>query len=419
MHKLQQRYPQNSLQVYRITIKLKCRYRFKRSYDCAITYPILTAMRNSLDRYNIPMKFRTAMLAISYLCCAGALLLSQHVSAQAANIATGGVQFLKHPSLSIQRQDIHISLDQITVNYIFINNSPLDLIETMVFPVPTLNYDKAHNQDEEPLQNFSIAANGREVDIKTLNRPVSFAGEDLSTFFSSLGISVNPIEAMAQINANYNSFASAKGALLQRDLIEANSNTAKWFTRTYYYWQQKFPPAEEVHIQQIYKPHITVHRTMPYPTPKVANDFWNSKNKKSAMNSNKDKDSKNYTSDEDTDYALQKELSIFNNKKSNYDSFLQQFCPGKNDRATLLHNFSSPKDRNQPIIARELSFDLGYDHYWSSPIAHFTLKVEQPSSSMALLCWPMPMQRINDTAVIYEAKNYSPVHDIHLLFVDR
>jgi len=354
----------------------------------------------------------------SKLAIAGILYMLFTLPAQAAqllpNIA-GGIQFLKYPALAIQRQDVHISLEQVNVNYIFINNSALDLIETMVFTVPNAGYDQQYNPDEEQLQRYTLVANGRNIDYKTMVKPISFTGEDLTTFLSSLGISANPTAAMAQINGEYNSFAVAKRALTQRGLIDQNTNTAKWLTKTYYYWQQKFPPAEEVQIQQTYKPNITTHHHTAHKKPETEQQWKNIFPWKNKANCAKNNHTKAHTQAH-TAQEPSAAMAEFAASSAKYTEYLNQYCPNKTDYATLMHNFSQPKHNQQQIISRELNFNLTYDHGWSSPIEHFTLKIEQPNNTMALLCWPEPLQRINATTLIYEARHYVPLRDAHILY---
>lgn len=333
-----------------------------------------------------------------------------------AKSAAGGLQFLKHPSIAIQRQDISINLDQVTVNYVFINNSPLDIIETLVFTIPYASYDHSYNNNQEALlKRYEVYSNDRKVDYKVMVRPISFQGEDLYDFFRSLGLSANPLEAMAQINADYNSFAQAKKYLLDRNLIDPGTNTAKWLTKTYYYWQQKFPPAEEVVIRQTYKPNVNLARyNIAYNSEKRSSEKsnlgvldWFNKHKRDDLKAN------------DQIKAQDSEISAFAKNIDNQGIYLRKYCPTYNDYQQMLQSFALPTSKTNTMVTREINFNLMYDNNWSSPIEHFTLKIEHPPNNIVMMCWPEPMQQLNETTLLYEAKHYVPLHDIRLLLVKK
>ena len=51
-------------------------------------------------------------------------------------VATGGVQYLKNPKISMQSEDLFISKNIIRVNYQFKNLTAQDITETVLFPLP-------------------------------------------------------------------------------------------------------------------------------------------------------------------------------------------------------------------------------------------------------------------------------------------
>ena len=54
----------------------------------------------------------------------------------AASISPQGIEFTAAPEISLDEEILSISLDQISVNYVFLNQSKTPLTRTIAFPLP-------------------------------------------------------------------------------------------------------------------------------------------------------------------------------------------------------------------------------------------------------------------------------------------
>ena len=101
-------------------------------------------------------------------------------------VATGGVQYLKNPKISMQSEDLFISKNIIRVNYQFKNLTTQDITETVLFPLPRVGSsresDFAHT--EQLIQSFKVQANAQKIQPETHVRaflPTLTAGGDFNS----------------------------------------------------------------------------------------------------------------------------------------------------------------------------------------------------------------------------------------------
>jgi hypothetical protein len=272
-----------------------------------------------------------------------------------AKIQGGGIQFMKPKAIAINRQDVTLSLDKINSNYVFVNNSALELIETLVFPAPN-NLEKKKNIEEQPFNNLEIIANGIKIEYKTLEHPLNIQG--------------------------------------------------KSYTNVYYYWQQQFLPAKEVHISQVYKPNVRIYRNNVHFASKTNYSHpWLNK-----LRHKKSTQSTTVVNEED-------DLKNLKSSIANAFPYIKNFCPKNEDYVSLLHSFNNT---NQKIlVSREVQYNLVYNDNWSGPIEHFTIQIEHPDNMLVLSCWPHKFARTSPTTLLFSADNYTPMQDLAILFVQK
>ncbi len=325
-----------------------------------------------------------------------------------AKMQGGSIQFMKPKAIAIHRQDVTLSLDKITSNYVFVNNSALEIIETIVFPAPYYPQEKKKKfKEQQQFNQLKIIVDGRDIEYKNISLPISMHGEDLSEFFKSLGISGDPTQIMASINSNENS-RHIRNALVEHKLIDSKTNTPLWNNKTYYYWQQKFPPAQEVHVCQTYKPNLKIYQNnIQYKLQKP------SKHSNSWLNKLINKEPQKPV------VIVNQKREIKNLKDNLTKSFpyIKQFCPANADYLSLLHSVRTPWQ--QKLISRELQYNLINNDNWSNAIDYFTLKIEHPENIPALSCWPHKFEHSSPTTLIFSATNYIPTQDIAILFLQN
>ena len=111
------------------------------------------------------------------------LITSLYIRIAVANdtlgmITTSGLVFKESKNISMESEELYISLDKIKVKYNFLNNSNQGISETVIFPLPEINSEALYrinydilSKSSNPLQ-FKLKINGKEMPIKMYRKEV-------------------------------------------------------------------------------------------------------------------------------------------------------------------------------------------------------------------------------------------------------
>ena len=291
-----------------------------------------------------------------------------------AKIQGGCIQVMQPKALAIQRQDITLSLDKVTASYVLINNSALEIIETMALQAPYYPELQKIHVDEQPFNQLEIIVDGNKIEYKTITQP---------------------------------------NAQLPTDLAQP----PLWRPGTYYYWQQRFPPAVEVHITQNYKPALRVFKNnipYKYQANNKKRDFWLPK----MLQKNLSEHEKQNIVHAERLESDRQEVKILQGNLKKYFPYMGQFISSEDDYKTLLPIFNTAAGEKL-LIARELQYPLANNNTWACPIENFTLKIDYPQNMLAYSNWPHKFSQTGSNTLMFSASNYIPSQDIAVLFVQR
>lgn len=319
-----------------------------------------------------------------------------------ASIAAGGLEFQKSKPIQIKRQDVTLSLDRVTTSYVYWNASALDVIETLVFSLPELDSNQQLNANQHVSQ-FHVTVNGRQVDYETESRPVSYRGMDLSQLLTNLNVPFEPATAEKYLSQHHQQ--TIVDQLAQNDLYDPITGKAKWISKTFYYWQQMFPAATDVHVRQSYKPAFNSSKAQVYQVEEPDKNIY-----QQIFDKIKRKTPAEKSALKQAQYQLNVDA---------YGQHLKQYCPSKADYEALIGAYDETSGTLSKMYTKELAYILTADNFWSGPRAHFTLKIEHPQHMHPVMCWNLPLERKSSSLVVSEAENFLPLQDIHLLFVEK
>src|SRR5579863_3044319 len=86
------------------------------------------------------MRFQAiALLAVGAALCWDAAASGCHANDSSAELSVGGLVFTKNTDVSIQSEDLTITPDNVTVRYVFLNESPNPVNLTIAFPLPDID----------------------------------------------------------------------------------------------------------------------------------------------------------------------------------------------------------------------------------------------------------------------------------------
>ncbi len=181
----------------------------------------------------------------------------------AGTTAAGGIQFIKTPSICMEKEQLTLSLNQVKVDYLFKNKTDRPVKLAIYFPLPPYHVFNANTSwdtevgisKESPFTNFSVVVDGQSRVFNTTTRAL-LKGEDITQLLISSGIPLNPSYASGKIPMNendakrfntWNTKAKALGLLNTK-------GEPRWEKQVIYSWEETFPPQKLVHITHNYRP---------------------------------------------------------------------------------------------------------------------------------------------------------------------
>jgi len=324
-------------------------------------------------------KLGTFATSVCLLCCS---LFPRIVH---CNIYNGSLNFARSPDLVIEKQDVQISLHEVKVSYQLHNNSNEDINETLVFAAPVV-----------------LKINDQDIKLKSYHRAIAKDGRDVTNILKGLNLAIDPIGAMHSIDASVNR-ENIRTKLFALNLLDKDE-TPQWLVKIFYYWPQKFPASTTTNVSHNYKPQVETKIAeldnssilhMPVKMLKKLYNLtvnWTTQNPISAK-------------------SLQEQLE-------KYFPTIKQYCASLDDYQTILGHTQTDNELHS-LATKELNYNYLSDDLWSAPIERFSVKINATDEMYPLLCWNGNFKRERDNSLSFEAKNYIPLQNIKILFVEK
>jgi hypothetical protein len=187
-----------------------------------------------------------------------------------AELATGGLVFVRNDDVEMRSEDLFISTSEIRVRYRFFNRSAKDVTVLVAFPMPDVTNEEHSvaipSEDPVNLLSFTTRVNDRQIKAD-VEQKVFADGVDRTALLRELGIPLAPhlksthtaLDALPAARwdelvrlklAVIDEYSSDRSGRMQKHL------TARWQLRTTFYWQQTFAAQKETVIEHRYKPSV-------------------------------------------------------------------------------------------------------------------------------------------------------------------
>lgn len=178
-------------------------------------------------------------------------------------VSAGGIVFGKTDAIAMKKEVLTVSYELISVDYEFVNESPADVEETIIFPLP------AYPASEQPSDSyfgrpggFTIKVDGKNVAYSTVVR-ASLDGVDVTAQLRKLGltdaqIAFHPSFAPETQVAPFT--AQQRQQLTKLKLVDddaVGSVGPVWDIQVNYVWKQKFPANKVVRVHHAYQPFVS------------------------------------------------------------------------------------------------------------------------------------------------------------------
>jgi hypothetical protein len=329
------------------------------------------------------------------------------VTAQAndgfGGITATGLTFSQTEDVAMLTEDLYISQDKITVDYVFKNTSAKDVTGEVIFPMPPISLWEINNGTQnlpedftrDNLVNFTALVGGAPVEVKIDRVAIKFAageewpsgpaqydtpGSDVTETLVKLGIPISiDIEAvqakLAQLpKAQQDELAAAGLAEFYSTDGSSTEAVAQWAIVLRYHWTQTFPAGKELAVSHAYEN---------YPAGAIFG--WSPGSETDEYSS---ETAKTYCIDAGTSKAISAAIKLEEQGETNY-----------------VGSASYPE------------YVLRTANSWAGPIGKFKLTVDKGRPENVVSFCADGVTKTGPTTFVVEKTDYVPEKDLQILIV--
>lgn len=298
-----------------------------------------------------------------------------------ATLGAGGLIPVKSSQIVMECEDLQISIHQITIHYLFRNNSDRDVDTTVAFPLPALD---GGTVEHVPLQlpsrtkanfvDFEVLVAGKPIDTKMEVRAFH-EGREITDRLRAAGLPVSVsdehfAEAVRKLSEPQRKQLE-KDEIVVSDEPPATPNRSYWpfwTTKVQFYWTQHFPARGTIEVQHKYRPVV----------------------------------GGGYITATDTGASR-----------------VKPYCGGAEALAQIqaIKKRRSVKQDEPALFEKQIQYILTTANNWSGPIRDFRLSVVADSpDDIVLTCMP-GLKRLAPARYELTRANYRPDRDLDLLIL--
>lgn len=208
--------------------------------------------------------FRNVLVAALMVSTAPAL-----ANDSVAELGTGGLILSRSDAVTMKSEDLHISPDKVTVDYVFRNDTDKDVNAVVAFPMPDIEGDPNEmpaipNEQSDNFLGFEVTIDG--VDVKPELEQKAFAlGIDISADLKAQNVPLYPFgdavnAALAKLPPAVVADWVDRGLIIEDSADDGSgfktSYAPFWQLRSTYWWRSTFPAGKDVHVSHRYKPSV-------------------------------------------------------------------------------------------------------------------------------------------------------------------
>ncbi|UDL89766.1 DUF4424 domain-containing protein [Mesorhizobium sp. PAMC28654] len=214
---------------------------------------------------------RTVLAAGLMLCAAPAL-----ANDSTAELGTGGLILSRSDAVAMQSEDLYISPDKVTVDYVFHNNTDKDVDAIVAFPMPDIegNPEEMPAIPNDPSDNFlgfEVTIDGAAVKPQ-LEQKAFALGIDISAELKAQNVPFYPFgdtakAALAKLPKSVADDWVNRGIIIEDPEGDQNATPSYapwWQLRSTYWWRSNFPANADVRVSHRYKPSVGSSSTVTF-----------------------------------------------------------------------------------------------------------------------------------------------------------
>jgi len=309
----------------------------------------------------------------------------------AAELATGGLVFVRNDAVEMRSEDLAISAKEVSVRYRFYNTSDKPVTVLVAFPLPEIKIEEMDQNISVPTEDpvnflaFTTAVNGQPVKMD-LEQRVTAVGIDRTQLLRSLGIPLAP--HLSKTNEALDKLPKDKwDELIRIGLAEIEEYdagkglekhlSARWALNTTFYWQQTFPPHADTTVEHKYKPSVGLSVGTSLGSPDAASEPW-------------------------------------------YDEYKRKYCLDNEFLAGLDRARRAARSQfGAPYSEQRIDYILKTGANWSGPIQNFRLLVDKGDADSLVSFCAEGMRRLNPTQFEVKKTDFTPDGDLSVLILKK
>ncbi len=333
------------------------------------------------------MNYRFGALLLIAAACWGGALSTSRANDTSAELGVGGLTFTKNAEISIESEELTITLDAITVRYTFLNHGTKPITLTVAFPLPDIDLADAANiafPASDPLNyvGFSTKVDGKPISFVT-NQQAFLDNKNVTAKLGEMGIPTFPVGAQ-QLKINELPQKTRERAVAEGLLVELGTNDkglplydATWTLKTSVVRQQTFPPGKPILVEHRYR-------------SSVGMSF---------------------------DFILRPSLRQAKGLEPEVQRYKTTYCVGDDFLKSVDGLESTDKARRARIVERRINYVLKSGANWAGPIKDFHLVVDKGQPDRIVSFCGQGIQKISATQFELRATDFTPTRDLHILIL--
>lgn len=312
-----------------------------------------------------------------------------------AALGAGGLSFVATDDVTMVREDLFVSADEVRVSYEFRNTSDHDVDTLVAFPLPDIEGGSempAGIPSEDPANPFGFKTTFNGAPVAAELHQYAFVNNiDYSDLLRAHGVPLLPYgtpvaEALRALTSEAQQELQRQGLLEAVEYSLGGSDEMvteyypAWTLRSSYSWVAHFPAGETVTVNHAYRPSVggTVAVTFlgePYPGYDAAADY------------------------------------------------LARYCTDDSFRGAVTRSLRNPDDPySAPYTETWLEYVWSTGANWHGPIGTFHLTVDKGApDNLVSFCWDGEVTKTSPTTFEMEAKDWYPPYgrELDILILNR
>lgn len=224
-------------------------------------------------------------LSLALLMCSAALPALANDSV--AEIGAGGLVLGRNYEVWLAREDLFLSKDLVTVDYVFENRSQSDVETVVAFPMPAIegNPDgdiSVPDQENDNFLGFTVIHDGKSITPQLQQRAYA-AGLDVTEELAGKGIPFLPVgehtwDALKTLPAEVVADWENRGLVTVEEWDAGKGMERhvmpRWELRSAYWWKATFPAGKQVKVSHRYKPAVGATAGLNFYWDGNQSDYW-------------------------------------------------------------------------------------------------------------------------------------------------